>query len=141
MLDSVVSQLRNKTEGATGEEVRSDGSSSMLERYREVYQGDGGNAGKGNDSQQFMKQMLLLSLIDEAVVEARAEIFAASEDRQDAIRTEATNNFNNLVSLENELGLTVFGNTRWARELLQTEAIGMLISPYGGPIYEQEPWV
>ena len=141
MLDSVVSQLRNKTEGATGEEVRSDGSSSMLERYREVYQGDGGNAGKGNDSQQFMKQMLLLSLIDEAVVEARAEIFAASEDRQDAIRTEATNNFNNLVDLQNELGINVLGKTRWARELLQTEAIGMLISPYGGPIYEQEPWV
>jgi len=141
MLDSVVSQLRNKTEGATGEEVRSDGSSSMLERYREVYQGDGGNAGKGNDSQQFLKQMKLLALIDDAVVEARAEIFAASEDRQDAVRTEARNNFNNLVSLENKLGVNVLGKTRWATDLLQTEAINMLNSPYVGPVYEQEPWV
>ncbi len=141
MLDSVVSQLRNKTEGATGEEVRSGGSSSMLERYREVYQGDGGNAGKGNDSQQFLKQMKLLALIDDAVVEARAEIFAASEDRQDAVRTEARNNFNNLVDLQNKLGVNVLGKTRWATDLLQTEAIDMLNSPYVGPVYEQEPWV
>ncbi len=141
MLDSVVSQLRNKTEGATGEEVRSDGSSSMLERYREVYQGDGGNAGKGNDSQQFLKQMKLLALIDDAVVEARAEIFAASEDRQDAVRTEARNNFNNLVDLQNKAGVNVLGKTRWATDLLQTEAINMLNSPYVGPVYEQEPWV
>ncbi len=141
MLDSVVSQLRNKTEGATGEEVRSDGSSSMLERYREVYQGDGGNAGKGNDSQQFLKQMKLLALIDDAVVEARAEIFAASEDRQDAVRTEARNNFNNLVDLQNKAGVNVLGKTRWATDLLQTEAIDMLNSPYVGPVYEQEPWV
>ena len=141
MLDSVVSQLRNKTEGATGEEVRSGGSSSMLERYREVYQGDGGNAGKGNDSQQFLKQMKLLALIDDAVVEARAEIFAASEDRQDAVRTEARNNFNNLVDLQNKAGVNVLGKTRWATDLLQTEAINMLNSPYVGPVYEQEPWV
>ena len=141
MLDSVVSQLRNKTEGATGEEVRSGGSSSMLERYREVYQGDGGNAGKGNDSQQFLKQMKLLALIDDAVVEARAEIFAASEDRQDAVRTEARNNFNNLVDLQNKAGVNVLGKTRWATDLLQTEAIDMLNSPYVGPVYEQEPWV
>jgi len=112
-----------------------------LERYREVYQGDGGNAGKGNDSQQFLKQMKLLALIDDAVVEARAEIFAASEDRQDAVRTEARNNFNNLVDLQNKAGVNVLGKTRWATDLLQTEAIDMLNSPYVGPVYEQEPWV
>lgn len=132
MLDSVVSQLRNKTEGATGEEVRSDGSSSMLERYREVYQGDGGNAGKGNDSQQFMKQMELLALIDDAVVEARAEIFAATGPIQNTVRTGAINNFRNLASLENESGVSVLGKTRWAVELLQTEGINML------PVYKQQ---
>ena len=132
MLDSVVSQMRNKTEGATGEEVRSDGSSSMLERYREVYQGDGGNAGKGNDSQQFLKQMNLLALIDDAVVEARAEIFAATGPIQNTVRNGAINNFRGLASLENKSGVSVLGKTRWAVELLQTEGINML------PTYKQQ---
>ena len=132
MLDSVVSQMRNKTEGTTGEEVRSDGSSSMLERYREVYQGDGGNAGKGNDSQQFLKQMNLLALIDDAVVEARAEIFAATGPIQNTVRNGAINNFRGLASLENKSGVSVLGKTRWAVELLQTEGINML------PTYKQQ---